>query len=190
MGEKESASEVNRRRGRPRVSSRNAVVEAACELYLERGFPQTSISDIAQRVGISRSSFFNYAGTKSDLLWAGFDERLQLLDEALLSSSVPDAMLAFADRYAPDEISLVYANAEAMDISDELEQTASVRAARIARAAGAALRRGGADALTASVLGGAYASALMVSLSTWALAGAGSRSFSAILADALEVLGP
>ena len=48
------------RAGRPRASSRETLAEAACELFLEQGYEATSVVDIAQRAGVSRSSFFNY----------------------------------------------------------------------------------------------------------------------------------
>jgi AcrR family transcriptional regulator len=48
------------RAGRPKASSRETIAEAACELFLEQGYEQTSIADISTRAGVSRSSFFNY----------------------------------------------------------------------------------------------------------------------------------
>ena len=71
------------RAGRPRASSRETIAEAACELFLEQGYEQTSIVDIARRAGVSRSSFFNYFSSKSDVLWAGLDERLTALEHRL-----------------------------------------------------------------------------------------------------------
>ena len=61
---------------RPRASSRETLAEAACELFLEQGFEATSIADITTRAGVSRSSFFNYFASKSDILWSGLDERI------------------------------------------------------------------------------------------------------------------
>ena len=64
------------RAGRPRASSRETLAEAACELFLEQGYEATSVVDIAQRAGVSRSSFFNYFSSKSDVLWSGLDARI------------------------------------------------------------------------------------------------------------------
>ena len=47
------------RAGRPRASSREVLAEAACELFLEKGYDATSVADITTRAGVSRSSFFN-----------------------------------------------------------------------------------------------------------------------------------
>ena len=64
------------RAGRPRASSRETLAEAASELFLEQGYEATSIADITQRAGVSRSSFFNYFSSKSDVLWSGLDARI------------------------------------------------------------------------------------------------------------------
>ena len=47
---------VTGRPGRPKAISREMLAEAACELFLEQGYEQTSVSDIARRAGIARSS--------------------------------------------------------------------------------------------------------------------------------------
>src|SRR5690606_27882845 len=73
------------RAGRPRASSRETLAEAACELFLEKGYEATSIVDIAQRAGVSRSSFFNYFASKSDVLWSGLDARIATASVALAS---------------------------------------------------------------------------------------------------------
>src|SRR5690606_29598737 len=44
------------RAGRPKASSRETNAEAACELFLEQGYEQTSVTDVARRAGVSRSS--------------------------------------------------------------------------------------------------------------------------------------
>src|SRR6478736_3003458 len=79
------------RTGRPRASSRETLAEAACELFLEQGFEQTSIADITSRAGVSRSSFFNYFASKSDVLWSGLDERVTALEQSLGEDAIPDA---------------------------------------------------------------------------------------------------
>ncbi|HWU28147.1 MAG TPA: helix-turn-helix domain-containing protein, partial [Microbacterium sp.] len=71
------------RAGRPRASSRETLAEAACELFLEQGYEATSVVDIAQRAGVSRSSFFNYFSSKSDVLWSGLDARIAAASVAL-----------------------------------------------------------------------------------------------------------
>ncbi|GAA2987694.1 AcrR family transcriptional regulator [Microbacterium terrae] len=59
-------------------SARTAVVAAALELFDAQGFDQTSVDQIAQAAGISRSTFFRQFGGKDDVVFA--DHEL-LLDE-------------------------------------------------------------------------------------------------------------
>ncbi len=181
------------RSGRPRASSRETLAEAACELFLEKGYEATSIADIARRAGVSRSSFFNYFGSKGDVLWAGLDERLIALDARLAADETTDAAAdvraaaaTVADRFAPDSLALALVNATAMGLSDELEREAALRRSRIARAVSARLRRGGADRLRADVAGAAIGGAVLAALDAWAHDGAGRSDLARILQRALQ----
>jgi len=171
------------RAGRPRASSRETLAEAACELFLEQGFDATSIADIATRAGVSRSSFFNYFGSKSDVLWSGLDERLVALESRLAADETPDAapairaaVLALGDGFAPDSLALALVNARAMGLVDELEREASFRRSRIGNAVAERLGRGGAERLRADVAGAAWGGAVLGALDAWARDGAGRTS--------------
>jgi len=176
------------RTGRPRASSRETLAEAACELFLEKGYEATSIADIAQRAGVSRSSFFNYFASKGDILWSGLDERLTALDQRLSEDETADAATdvraataAIAHDFAPDSLALALVNAAAMGLVDELEREAALRRSRIARAVAERLRRGGADRLRADVSGAAYGGAVLAALDAWAHDGAGRSDLDRIL---------
>jgi AcrR family transcriptional regulator len=71
------------RRGRPQVSSRAQVEAAAFELFLERGYTETSIMDIVAAAGISRTTFFRYFPNKAALVWSPFEEGIRDLQTAL-----------------------------------------------------------------------------------------------------------
>lgn len=179
--------------GRPKASSRATLAEAACELFLEKGFEQTSIADITTRAGVSRSSFFNYFGSKSDILWAGLDERLDLLDARLAaddgedaSAAVRAAVLDIASGFAPDSLALAVVNATAMGLEAELEREASLRRSRIAHTVAARLSRGGADRLRADVAGAAWGGAVLSAIEAWSHDGAGVTSLVRFLARAAD----
>ncbi|MBI3225445.1 MAG: TetR/AcrR family transcriptional regulator [Mycolicibacterium cosmeticum] len=57
------------KRGR---KTRDALVSAARELFEERGYRETRISDIAERSGTSYGTFYHYFETKEDVLHALF----------------------------------------------------------------------------------------------------------------------
>lgn len=165
------------------------LAEAACELFLEQGFEATSITDIARRAGVGRSSFFNYTSSKSELLWVGFDARLAELPAELERQDPSSALLtAFAD-LAPDALALAFANVEAMGLVAELERAAALRLVRIASAISDAERGSGGDPMRADITGAAYAAAVMTALRHWSFDGPGKQPFRESLQRALDAAG-
>ncbi|EHK82470.1 hypothetical protein SZMC14600_20339 [Saccharomonospora azurea SZMC 14600] len=61
------------RRGRPRRGPDperfREIVEAAAEVFLEKGYSATSIQDISDRVGILKGSLYHYVRSKEDFLY-------------------------------------------------------------------------------------------------------------------------
>ncbi|WP_295011268.1 TetR/AcrR family transcriptional regulator [uncultured Microbacterium sp.] len=176
--------------GRPRASSRETIAEAACELFLERGYERTSIADIAQRAGVSRSSFFNYFASKSDVLWSGLDERIERAIRALAApgadaARVEAVLSAILDGVEPDPLALAFGNATAMGLHEELQRESALRQGRLAAALSAAAREVGVEPIRAEVLGAAYAVVVLSSLRVWAEGGAGHGSPLAQLQHAL-----
>lgn len=159
------------------------LAEAACELFLERGYEDTSVTEIAMRAGVGRSSFFNYASSKAELLWGSLDERIADANAAVdAGSGAAEAVRGIAADFGADVLALAIVNADAMQIEDHLEREASLRLWRIARLSSRALRRDGTDPLVSDVRGGAYGAALIAAVWSWAGAGAGSGP----LADHVE----
>src|SRR6476620_12280489 len=52
---------------------RDAIWDAAVNLFSEKGFDETTVDDIAQAAGVSRRSFFRYFSSKSDLMGQDID---------------------------------------------------------------------------------------------------------------------
>lgn len=173
------------RTGRPRASSREVLSEAACELFLEKGYDATSVSDITRRAGVSRSSFFNYFSAKSAVLWSGFDERVDAAVADLRDGgAVPEVLLAIGDGLAPDALALAIVNADAMGIAAELDRDRAIRQFRLQRETAARLIRDGATPLTAQVRAGAMAAAVLAAVWAWADHTAG-RPLTETLSEAL-----
>jgi AcrR family transcriptional regulator len=47
---------------------RNAIFDAAIEIFAAKGFDETTVEEVAQAAGVSRRSFFRYFASKDDLL--------------------------------------------------------------------------------------------------------------------------
>jgi len=187
---------TGQRAGRPRASSRETLAEAACELFLEQGFAQTTIAEISGRAGVSRSSFFNYFASKSDILWAGLDERIRTWQRALdaedgpdAASEVRDGAIGLAAGFAPDSLALAIVNARAMGLEEELEREASLRRARIGAAVSARLVRSGTERLHADVAGAAWGGAILGAIEAWSRGGAGRAPLSGFVTRAAHVAG-
>lgn len=175
------------RAGRPRSSSLEVLTEAACELFLEQGYESTSVNDIARRAGVSRSSFFNYASSKSGLLWDGFDAQLTQLPLALADNKPADALLTVFGDLEPDSLALAIANAEAMAITVELERESAIRHARIAAAVSERLARTDPQPMSAEIRASAYAGAVLAALRHWSFAGPGKQTLGSVLGPALSL---
>ncbi|WP_091232881.1 TetR/AcrR family transcriptional regulator [Microbacterium sp. 3J1] len=183
------------RAGRPKASSRETLAEAACELFLEQGYDATSVADITRRAGVSRSSFFNYFTSKSDVLWSGLDERIGQAIESLAAlgadaqgSDIRDILLRIVEGFDPDPLALALRNAGAMGLQDEMVRDTGLRHVRLASAVAASATASGVDAIRADILGSAHAAAVLSTLRVWAEQGAGRETPDAVLSDALGMI--
>jgi AcrR family transcriptional regulator len=84
-----------RRRGRP-GHDQDAVLAAAVRLFNERGYDATSMFDIAESLGITKSSVYHHISGKEQLLQMAMDRALDGLFEA--AEQVGDLDLPALDR--------------------------------------------------------------------------------------------
>src|SRR5436853_5912806 len=55
---------------RKRRRAKQAIRRAALELFSERGFDAVSVTDIAERAEVGRTTFFRYFGDKQEVLFS------------------------------------------------------------------------------------------------------------------------
>lgn len=81
------------------MTSRDEVATVALRLFVERGFEQTTLEEVAAAVGVSRRTILRYFPSKNDMVWGSFDEQLQRL-RAMLDAAEPDDRLMDVIRLA------------------------------------------------------------------------------------------
>ena len=57
--------------GRWEPDARGRLEQAALALYLERGFENTTVAEIAERAGLTERTFFRYFADKREVLFSG-----------------------------------------------------------------------------------------------------------------------
>jgi len=68
---------------RSRQAAYAEITSIAMRLFLDQGFEQTTINQIASTAGISRRSFFRYFGTKEDIVLGDLAKQGELVRDAL-----------------------------------------------------------------------------------------------------------
>jgi AcrR family transcriptional regulator len=76
--------------GRWKPGARERIVLAAVDLFADQGYDSTTVAQIAERAGLTRSTFFRYFPDKRDLLVAGQETMSRLLAEGI-AQAPPDA---------------------------------------------------------------------------------------------------
>jgi AcrR family transcriptional regulator len=82
--------------------ARERLVVAAVDLFTERGYDSTTVAEIAERAGVTRSTLFRYFPDKRDILAAGQNTLSHLLTEGIAeapaSASPLEAVAAGLER--------------------------------------------------------------------------------------------
>ncbi|GAA4669871.1 TetR/AcrR family transcriptional regulator [Frondihabitans cladoniiphilus] len=184
------------RTGRPKRSSAEVLADAASELFLENGYAGTTVEQIAQRAGVSRGTFFNYFGGKSDLLWLDLDRSLAGLESALRASpalpaveAVVEALLTVARDHDAERVPWALTQGDAMQLGDELTASAALRFVKLQALVASFVgeRRGERqDALLPQVVSSALLAAAGSAAVVWARAGIGRRPLVEVVEEALR----
>lgn len=167
--------------------------QAAMELYVERGYEQTTVADIAERAGLTARTFFRYFADKREVLFAGSAELqshlVGVLDDAPESASpmeaIATALNAIADvlqdrEFSRQRQSVIAANAE-------LRERELIKMASLSVAFADGLRRRGVADPAASLAAEAGVAVFRVAFERW-VSEPGDRDLSQLMHESLDQL--
>ena len=137
--------------------ARERLETAALDLFVENGYGETTVAQIADRAGLNRATFFRHFADKREVLFGGEDGLAGLFADAIRAAS-PEAtfteclLAAFAAAGAamtPQQRARAAQRVLVVAANTEVQERGLLKHARIAGSIGAALRARGADELTA-----------------------------------------
>ena len=149
---------------------------AAIELFLELGYENVTVTQIAERAGLTRRTFSRYFADKRDVLFAGSEQLPGLLAEAL-GRADPELAPFEALLTALAEVGAVLGarvashaaqRREVIARSPELQERGRTKFAAVADALAAALRQRGVEAGGATLLADVGVAILRSGFERWA----------------------
>jgi AcrR family transcriptional regulator len=137
--------------------ARERLETAALDLFVENGYEETTVAQIADRAGLNRATFFRHFADKREVLFGGEDVLAGLFADAIRAVS-PEATLAECLQAAfaaadvamtPQQRAKAAQRVLVVAANSELQERGLLKHARVTRSITAALRERGADELTA-----------------------------------------
>lgn len=121
---------------------------AALELFLERGYDDTTVLDIAERAGLTKSTFFRHYADKREVLFSGEAELQKLFSEALAAApasatpleAVAAALVAAEAVFTPERRAQAAQRREVISRNSALQERQALKRERLAAAMACALR--------------------------------------------------
>jgi AcrR family transcriptional regulator len=160
--------------GRWEPNARGRLEQAALELYVERGFEQTTVAEIADRAGLTERTFFRHFADKREVLFAGGANLQGFLVSAV--AGAPDsaapieavavalegagALLQERRDYSRQRQAVIAANAS-------LQERELIKLASLASALAAALRQRGVTGPVASLAAEAGIAVFKIAFERW-----------------------
>ena len=173
--------------------ARGRLVQAAMELYLERGFGQTTVAQIAERAGVTERTFFRYFADKREMLFDGSAVLQQRMVDAVAGSpagATPlDAVGASLDAVGEIFIDLDHSRRRQViiDSDSSLQERELIKRDRLATAITQALRDRGVEEPGASLAAQTGIGVFHVAFAAW-IAPGNTRSYADIARELLVEL--
>jgi AcrR family transcriptional regulator len=175
-------------------NARGRLEQAAMQLYVERGFEQTTVADIAEQAGLTERTFFRYFTDKREVLFwgaAALQDLLVTTVAAAPESVSPLEAIAGALEAAGDLLQERREGAlqrqSVINANSELQERELIKLSFLASALAEALRQRGAIDPAASLTAEAGIVVFKVAFERW-IKGTGERGLPELIRDSLNEL--
>ena len=149
---------------------------AALGLFVERGYDATTVAEIAERAGLTKSTFFRHFADKREVLFGGQDMLTELFSDAVRTAPpsattagcLAAALESAAAAFTPDRHDLAPQRRAVIAANSELQERELLKRARLSAAMADGLRARGADDTTAHLAAEVGVLAFAIAYTRWA----------------------
>jgi AcrR family transcriptional regulator len=175
-------------------NARGRLEQAALELYIERGFEQTTVAEIATRAGLTERTFFRHFADKREVLFAGGSALEDLLVSAV--TRAPDGLvpidaaaagLEAAGTVLQERRELARQRQAVINANAELRERELIKLASLSTALAGALRQRGAADPAASLTAELTIAVFKVAFERW-VGQASQRTLPQLVRESLDEL--
>ena len=147
------------RMGRWEPNTRERLERAALALFVEHGYDATTVAEIADRAGLTKSTFFRHFADKREVLFGGEEPLAERFAEAIRTSppeaTAVDCLAAVlataAQTFTLERHDLAVQRRSAITANSDLQERQLLKRARLSSTITGALRDRGVDETTASL---------------------------------------
>ncbi|MEU5309040.1 TetR/AcrR family transcriptional regulator [Streptomyces sp. NPDC021562] len=140
-------------------NARERLVHAALDLFTEQGYEATTVNEIADLAGLTKTTFFRHFSDKREVLFAGQEIHARLLADAITEAPGPATPLqavgaavdALADTFTDDRREFAARLRSVIAGNSELQERAAFKRGKLAKAMTDALHKRGVPEPTASL---------------------------------------
>ncbi|MEV4274121.1 TetR family transcriptional regulator [Micromonospora chalcea] len=157
--------------------ARGRLEAAALELFRERGFDQTTVTDIAARAGVDKRTFYRLFGDKREALFSGGKLLEGVLVKAVAETdaapfeTVIAAFQRVADEIFADRLDLARVRQSIIEGSPELQERELRKTSSLAAAVADALRAKGVGETAATLATESGVTVFRVAFARWVAPG-------------------
>jgi AcrR family transcriptional regulator len=165
---------MERNMGRWEPNARGRLEQAALELYVERGYENTTVAEIAKQAGLTERTFFRYFADKREVLFWGGELLKEMMVGAIADApstaapidAVGAALEATVDLFQPRRENVLRRQAVIV-ANPELQERELIKMASLAAAMAEALRQRGVKDPGATLTAEAGIAVFRVAFARW-----------------------